>query len=266
MAARVGGRKRILFVHWSEEDAAERAGRLLALGYEADTLIGEGALLGRRLTADPRPDSILLDLDRLPANGREVGRQLREHTGTRTIPLIFVGGNAEQVKQTKEVFPDAAYTHWERVGAALRRALARPVTEVVPKKGVQGSGTPLPKKLGIKPSAVVVLLGAPEGFEKTLIPLPKDVQLRSQARGRGDVIVLFCRSESELRRRFQSASRMMEDGAGLWVAWPKKDSGLRTDLDQGKVRAIGLASGLVDNKVCAVDETWSGLRFMRRVP
>jgi len=127
------------------------------------------------------------------------------------------------------------------------------------------SGTPLPKKLGIKPNAVVALLGAPEGFvAKTLQPMAEGVTIRTQARGRCDVIVLFSRSQRELERRLPAALRALGTGGGLWIAWPKKASGIATDLGDGVVRKVGLATGLVDNKVCAIDTTWSGLRFMRR--
>lgn len=126
------------------------------------------------------------------------------------------------------------------------------------------SGTPLPRKLGVKEGSVVGLLGAPSGFDRTLGPLPDGATIRHQARGQIDVIVLFARSIADLKKRFPAAHRALAPGGGLWLAWPKKASGVETDLNDGVVRALGLASGLVDNKVCAVDDTWSGLRFMRR--
>ena len=127
------------------------------------------------------------------------------------------------------------------------------------------SGTPLPKKLGITEGTRLALLAAPEGFARTLRPLPPGVEVRSQARGRLDVIVFFATRRRELERRFPAMVRALEPAGGLWVAWPKKASCVATDLTFEPVQEIGLDAGLVDNKVCAIDDTWSGLRFVYRV-
>lgn len=129
------------------------------------------------------------------------------------------------------------------------------------------SGTPLAKKLGIKPDALVLLIGAPAGFPDTLTPLPEGVTIRTAARGKApaDVIVLFSDRQSDLNRRLPALVERLSQAGGLWISWPKKSSGVATDLSDGVVREIGLATGLVDNKVCAVDDTWSGLRFVRRL-
>ncbi|HUJ28272.1 MAG TPA: hypothetical protein VLW85_19755 [Myxococcales bacterium] len=120
------------------------------------------------------------------------------------------------------------------------------------------SGTPLPQKLGIKAGARVRLSGAPEGFARVIGVEPR-------SRGEADVLVLFSRSLAALERDFARLRKALHRDGGLWVAWPKKSSGVPTDLDENAVRALGLASGLVDNKVCAIDDTWSGLRFVVRL-
>ena len=129
------------------------------------------------------------------------------------------------------------------------------------------SATPLPTKLGIKPGHAVVLVDAPSQAEGLLTPLPADVHLRGDLRGRDtfDVAVLFCRRRGDLRRRFPGVAKRLTREGGLWVAWPKKSSGLETDLSDSVVREFGLSTGMVDNKVCAIDETWSGLRFVVRL-
>jgi hypothetical protein len=127
------------------------------------------------------------------------------------------------------------------------------------------SGTPLPKKLGIKEGSRLALLGAPDGFDRTLGALPSGVEVRTQARGRFDVLVFFTARAAELERRFSVLMRALEPDGGLWIAWPKKASGVATDLTFEVVQPIGLDAGLVDNKVCAIDEVWSGLRFVYRV-
>ena len=128
------------------------------------------------------------------------------------------------------------------------------------------SGTPLPRKLGIRAGHRVALLRAPEGFEETLGELPPDVSVRRRLRaGPIDVIVAFVRSRSELERGLETWRAALDPAGGLWIAWPKKSSGVSTDLSDGMVRDAGLATGLVDNKVCAIDATWSGLRFVVRL-
>jgi hypothetical protein len=129
------------------------------------------------------------------------------------------------------------------------------------------SGTPLPKKLGIKLGHQVTVLRSPRGFDRLLHPLPDEVTLKLDLRGRCplNVIVLFCEKRSVLTRRFAAAAARLDSAGGLWVAWPKKSSGLQTDLDEAGVRSHGLEAGLVDNKICAIDDTWSGLRFVIRL-
>jgi len=129
------------------------------------------------------------------------------------------------------------------------------------------SGTPLPRKLGIKDGHRVGLVHAPAEFEMTLGALPDGVSLHRGLRGSApyDVIVCFVRSRAELAKQFTGAAKRLAQNGGLWIAWPKKASGVATDVGEADVRAVGLAAGLVDNKICAVDATWSGLRFVIRV-
>lgn len=128
------------------------------------------------------------------------------------------------------------------------------------------SGTPLVKKLGIKDGQQVAFLNAPADFAQTLGELPADVTPRTDLPRSGtlDVIVFFTTSRSDLVKRFASAARRLQPAGGLWIAWPKRTSGVPTDLTEDVIRVVGLDAGLVDNKVCAIDETWSGLRFVIR--
>ncbi|MCZ6533248.1 MAG: DUF3052 domain-containing protein [SAR324 cluster bacterium] len=127
------------------------------------------------------------------------------------------------------------------------------------------SGTPLAKKLGIEPGARVLLLGAPEQLQDWLAPLPDNVTLTRPGGKANNVIVFFTKEAAALRRRFPNLAKEIESAGGLWIAWPKKSSGDPTDLNDNVVREIGLAAGLVDNKVCAISEVWSGLRFVYRL-
>jgi hypothetical protein len=127
------------------------------------------------------------------------------------------------------------------------------------------SGTPLPRKLGIKEGHVVALLDAPGDFGTTLGEVPDGVTVKTTARGKADVAVLFVTARAALERRFDPLKRAIFPDGGLWVAWPKRSSGVASDLTEDAVRDVALDRGLVDNKVCAIDETWSGLRLVHRV-
>ena len=120
---------------------------------------------------------------------------------------------------------------------------------------------PLARRLGIAPGARVAALGAPAGLAAMLGEVPLR---RGLAGGDLDVILLFARRRAQLEGRLPAALAALAQGGGLWLAWPKRSSGVQSDLGEALVRELGLATGLVDNRICAIDATWSGLRFMRR--
>ena len=124
------------------------------------------------------------------------------------------------------------------------------------------SGTPLAKKLGITDSTRLAVLSAPDGFQ--IEALPASVTPRTAARGVSDVIVAFHTSRADLARRLPTLTRALDVDGGLWIAWPKKASGVATDITEDVVREVALPTGLVDVKVCAIDDTWSGLRLCLR--
>jgi hypothetical protein len=140
-------------------------------------------------------------------------------------------------------------------------------TDLMAVKPAGYSGTPLPGKLGIKEGHKVAIVRPPAGFLRTLGQLPNSVALRRGLTGTSslDVVVVFITRRSELEQQLASIRRRMSPAAGLWVAWPKKSSGISTDVTENVVREIALPTGLVDNKVCAIDATWSGLRLVIRL-
>jgi hypothetical protein len=247
--------RRIRFVHWNQAEAEERAERLRALGYDVDA---SPAPMPFRRFAEGF-DAVVVDLGRLPSQGRDVGVAVRIAKPTRRLPLVFVGGAEDKAARVRETLPDAVFTSWERVGDALRRA--RPPTDpVVPASALAGySSTPLPKKLGIGDGTVVALVGAPEGFEALL---GVGAAVRRGNRGRRDLTIAFA-TDPDVGARWQSlaASPQVDD---VWIVWAKKGSPRHAGVTQALVRREGLARGFVDFKVCAVDDTWSGLRFKRR--
>jgi hypothetical protein len=134
--------------------------------------------------------------------------------------------------------------------------------------GVAGySGTALPQKLGLKPAARLGLWGAPDGFLATLGKLPDNVKVVPLGRAKGpfDVVVAFFDREAVFATQLPKLHAVLEPSGGLWIAWPKRASGVVTDMTENVVRKHALPRGLVDNKVCAIDETWSGLRLVVRL-
>ena len=126
------------------------------------------------------------------------------------------------------------------------------------------SGTPLATKLGVKPGSSLRLVAAPDDFEETLAPLPDGVRVRRAGPLRADVVVVFTTSYADLAARVGALGKAVHPDGSLWVAWPKKASRVPTDLTEDSLREIALPLGLVDNKVCAVTDVWSGLRLVWR--
>jgi hypothetical protein len=127
------------------------------------------------------------------------------------------------------------------------------------------SGTPLVDKLGVKPGTRVALVGAPEGFESALEPLPPGASVHRRVSRGTDVAVMFSTSRAELARKWVTVTRAVGPAGAVWVAWPKKASGVPTDMTEHVVRDVVLPTGWVDTKVCAIDGTWSGLKCVLRL-
>jgi hypothetical protein len=256
-------RPTLRLICWKEDRASDLAAELEAVGFA----VNSGALEGPALRAlgQAPPDAVVIDLGRLPAQGRDVGVTLRTTARSRHTPLVFVDGAGDKVARTREVLPDAVFTSREDMALSVRRAIAEPPKDpVVPDSNFAGySGTPLPKKLGVKGDSTVALEDAPKDFEVTLGELPAGTKVVRRAEPGADVTLWFLGSLDDLHNGIDRMGEIAGDGR-LWICWPKKASGIVTDVTQTEVRSTGLATGLVDFKICAIDATWSGLCFTRR--
>jgi hypothetical protein len=254
----------IRLILWDAAQAAKSSRRLEDLGHTVVSEPFDGRADLRAMSASP-PAAVVIDLSRMPSHGRDVGIALRISAATRSVPLLFVDGDREKVARVRKALPDAVYTSWEKIGPALERAIAQPSANPhVPSSMLAGySGTPLPKKLGIRAGSVVVLAGAPDGFEQTLGELPDDAQLRRRNQGQRNLTIWFVRSRAELDRGIEGMAKQSAAGH-LWIAWPKKSGSIVSDLSEACVRQTGLDAGIVDFKICAIDAAWSGLCFARR--
>jgi CheY-like chemotaxis protein len=257
---------RIALVHRDAEAGAAAARALRRSGHVVTLVSPPRPEALRRLALLP-PEAIVIDLDRLPSEGSAVATWLRQRKATRLVPLFFAGGEPTKVARVRALLPDAKYVTWDEVGRSLKtllrsgRAAKAPV---VPPTMAGYSGTPLPQKLGIREGRSVLLLDAPAGFEDALGALPEGARVSRSKKGSADVVLAFVRARDRLAKDMASAARRMVTGGRLWVVWAKQTSGLAMGVTQSDVRAVGLASGLVDYKICAIDETWSGLCFARR--
>lgn len=255
---------KVRLVHWSEQEGKEKAAALRGMGVDAEW----GPLNPRELMEELKAgqaELVLIDLSRSPAAGRDVGVAIRVHGGTRGIPLLFVGGKPEKMQRVKEVLPDAAFGAWETIQDAIQVATANPPRDpIVPASNLAGySGTPLPKKLGIKPGHRVLLVKPPEGVPSTLGQVPEGSRFLTRYSGDVDIILWFVWSLKELSRGITTWSPRVGNG-GMWILWPKKTGSIPSDLTQLDVRRCGLDHGLVDFKICAFDDDWSGLKFSVR--
>jgi len=261
--ARAKARLRIRLIHWKAAEPGERIALLERSGFSVDHDERFGPALLKRLKAAP-PDAVVVDLTRLPSQGRDVGVALRTAAATRAVPLVFVDGDPGKVARVRQVLPDATYTGWDGIGTAVSDAVAAPATDpVVPASSLAGySGTPLAKKLGIKEGSRLALLDPPADARDVLGVLPDGVTF-ADAPAEAELALWFVRSLANLRDGIATLAAGLGD-AYLWIAWPKRTSAHASDVTQQAVREAGLSHGLVDFKVCAIDATWSGLKFVRR--
>lgn len=242
---------RILLIHWHAEEAQERAELLQKTGVEVAATVCNGGETMKTLKSSPA-DVIIISLDRMPSHGREVGQHLRQTKRTRHIPLIYVGGAPEKVEMVQTALSDAVFTSWAKLGACLKRA--KPLENPIVPTGAISTGRPLVQKLGIRAGMRVGLTGAPDDFEFTLDGLPENVQFVAQ--GPADLWIWFVRSAEEFLRELD----FMAVHDRIWIARRKG----RPDLKEQHVRSAANRLGLVDYKVCSIDDTWTGLLFKLR--
>jgi hypothetical protein len=206
----------------------------------------------------------VIDLERSPSQGRDIALNFRNRKSTRTIPLVFVGGG-DAVDAIRKLLPDATFTTWKTAVKDVQEACTHPpLNPVVPGSIFAAySGVPLTKKLGIKAGTSVLVIHPPTEFEKLLGILPEGVKLCKDDTENCDVLLWFVRFQAELKKEvLPMAAR--PDFKSLWMIWPKKSSKLASDLTQQIIRETGLSHGLVDYKICSLDDTWTGLCFAKR--
>jgi hypothetical protein len=257
--------KTVRLVCWNAGQARERSAELERAGFEVDASgLNPSGLIGQ--FRQHTPAAILIDLDRLPSHGREVGIALRQSDATRRIPLVYAGGEPEKVARVRSELPDAFYCAWDAVAKALREAMRHaPANPVQPPSHMERyTGAALAAKLGLKKCLEILLLGAPDEFEAQLGEIPEGAKLSTRLTRSTGLAIWFVRSRRELEEEAPYLAARLPEGCALWIVHPKRSGRYKVDFNQKDVRAAGLANGLVDFKVCSVDADWSGLKFARK--
>jgi hypothetical protein len=261
--------KTVRLVCWKEADAQHHAAELRDAGYQviADPLPNPGGAI--RYFRELNADAVVIDLDRLPSHGRELGMSLRASKSTCHLPLIFAGGIAEKVGPIRAAIPAAIFTAWDDVAGAIERAILQPSgprlrSPELPKPTGPGS---LERKLDIKQRmhfAIVALSGETSWLTELLTEIP-DGAIVQRGIDHSTTLALFVvHTRRDLARVFALARTSLPMPVSFWIIHPKQTSRLAADFNQDTVREAGLAHGFVDYKVCAVDKDWSALKFARR--
>ncbi len=255
----------VRLIQWRPDESADRIARLEGAGYTVmfDVLTKNDAT--QVLLADV-PDAFVIDLTSLPALGRQVGVFLRRQKATRSLPLVFVGGEPNEVDEVRELLPSSTFSHWEDAVPTLAETIGAVVTANVPVSAADmSSDIPLHFRLGIDPGFRVGLVGAPEGFEDRFDDLPPGASITRQINGQFDRIIWFSASRLDLQANAEVLANMLSDTGGLWMVWPEKSSGMASNVGEDMVRKVGSAAGMIDYGIAAIDSTWSELLFARRL-
>jgi hypothetical protein len=247
---------RIRVFHWRAEEAKPLLTLLTAAGYSVD--YKEPVSSYREVRLSP-PDAIVIDLSRLPSHGREVAVFLRGSKASRHIPIVFVGGEPEKIENVRRVLPDAVYTPVSRLRSALRNAIANPPADPLKPAQIKdrwGTRTTA-EKLGIATHSRVFVIDPPSDYARAIGDLPEGAGFEEESPADCKVTLWFVYGIAE----FQSAlprMRALAARSRLWILWRKsKQDGLNGNV----IRAGCIDVGLVDYKICSINDTWSAMVF-----
>jgi hypothetical protein len=255
----------VRLICWNEHLARERHAWLEAAGFKVESSRPpSGAIIGH--IRDLAPDVVLIDLDRAPSHGFAIATILRQSKSARLVPLVFAGGLPAKVAAIRTSIPDAVFTSWDKLPAALKKAAANPpLVPVRPAPYMQKyAGSPLLKKLDIKPNLTVALVAAPDGFEDLLGELPDGITLQTRMTRDTGLAIWFIRSMRDLDVTADYLGARLQKGLSAWIVYPKQTGRFKVDFNMNHIRATMLEAGLVDYKICAVDADWTALKFTRK--
>jgi hypothetical protein len=247
----------IRFITWNPEH--HRAFKIPGFTVDASPFVT--SRLATRIR-DLAPAAVLIDLDKLPSHGRAVATHLRSTKSTREIPIVFVGGVPEKIDRVRRDLPGSVFTDWKNIAKSLKQTIRDGPQTAVPGYMSQWYGSILPKKLGLKDEVAVI--NPPDHFEEQLGELDPAISLRPAISRATNLVIWFVRSRAELVDGLDLIVARLPPARSVWIAYPKRTSRHATDLTQNELRALALEIGLVDYKICAIDQDWSALKFTRK--
>ena len=256
---------RIRLLHWKAPEAADILQSLNSVGHVVDYDEQFQPSLMKKWRESP-PDAFVIDLSRLPSHGREIAIALRQSPKTAHIPLVFCGGAWEKIEQTRALLPDATYCSSAALVPSLKHALAKPSQKNPAKPAAMMNrygGRTAAQKLGIKEGFSIRLIDPPQDAFRALGDLPACVQFQEGEAAGAEVTLAFIDSVEQLRPTL-SRIRHLASGSKLWILWRKKTAPSHAGVTEPFVRETGIALGLVDYKICSVNETWSAMAFARK--
>jgi hypothetical protein len=246
------------------EDIATKAAALKNRGVKIDAspLIRTSGPIGE--LAHLNPAVLVLDLDKLPSKSREIAEVLRSSKSAHHIPILFAGGQPEKTIRLRSENPNSSYATWTEAPRALANLLKQPPSTPAAAPPRNFSSTPLLKKLGINANMEVALIAAPDAFEELLSDLPENTVFTSRIRPTTSLALCFIRSLEDLAATLDLLALRLPRQVSVWIVHPKRTARHRVDFNQNHVRDQSLAAGLVDYKVCSIDNDWSALKFSWR--
>jgi CheY-like chemotaxis protein len=251
---------RIRLLHWKASEAGKCLSTLAAVGHTVQYHEDFNARSLRDWRARP-PDAFVIDLSRLPAQGREIAIALRQSPATRSVPLVFCQGAPDKVEKIRALLPDALYCEFSKLRGVLRQALVRPPAVVtVPAAMMQRyTARTTAQKLGITPGNTVAVVDPPRDYLSILGDLPEGVKFAEDTGGQAHVTLCFVHDLPSLEAcmsELRSAARTSK----LWFCW-RKEKTAANGVSGHSIRATGVSLGLVDYKICSLNQAWSGMLF-----
>jgi len=256
---------KIHLIHWQKGESEKYAFELKQAGHDVDFTLPSNAQFFKSIRANP-PDVMIIDLSRLPSQGRDIAINLRSQKSIQKIPVIFVEGDSQKIADIQQIIPDALYTHWDNIEAALKQIFLNP-PQIIKQDSVFSvyANTPLLKKLTIQQNMRICLINSPVDFVNQLGVLPENVSFLYELDPNCQLIIWFVTQTAELDSFLpEIANVCQKTKSRLWICWQKKAKATAGEVTQYMVREKGLALGLVDYKICSIDPIWSGLLFRWR--
>jgi CheY-like chemotaxis protein len=252
---------RVRIIHWKPAESAPLIEACRACGFEVEYAEMPFPALAKEIRHN-QPDALVIDLTRLPSHGREAAMAIRRTKYSRHIPIVFVDGEPEKVEGVRKQLPDAVFTTRGKLCAAIKKACANPVANPVAPPGVMeryGSRTKA-QKLGIREGSRVAVVDPPRDYEAALGELPEGVEFVEDPVSVHPVTLWFVRDHAA----YLAALRRMSDIADKTKLWVVRPKGPKSQVNENFLRSAGNEVGLVDYKICAIDEHWTGMIFARR--